>query len=102
MERSIHLAVVRLGCLDMTVETEWKKPINHLEEAARQQRIEMLYEKSGRSDRSHPMHSLYTGLFQEAPSAQVPGPSAPEPTTASPDHPVTGGPVTVGAEQQLG
>jgi len=59
--------------------------VNHLEEAARQQRMELLYEHSGRGDKSHPQHALYTGLFQEAPSAQVPGPSAPEPTTASPD-----------------
>ncbi|MCE2836200.1 MAG: hypothetical protein LW834_08010 [Cyanobium sp. 49614_E6] len=68
---------------------EWQ--INHLEESAKQERLELLYEQSGRGDRSHPLHALYTGLIQEAPSAQVPGPSAPEPATASPN----------GAEQQL-
>jgi hypothetical protein len=66
--------------------------INHLEETAKQERLELLYERSGRGDKTHPQHALYTGLFQEAPSAQVPGPSAPEPATASPDQ----------AEQQLG
>lgn len=54
------------------------------EQAARQARLELLYQQSGRADKSHPMHALYTGLFLEAPSAQVPGPSAPEPTAASP------------------
>jgi len=58
--------------------------INHLEETAKQERLELLYERSGRGEKTHPMHGLYTGLFQEAPSAQVPGPTAPEPATASP------------------
>lgn len=71
--------------------------INHLEETAKQERLELLYEQSGRGDKGHPLHALYTGLIQEAPSAQDPGPSAPDPTTASPDQPETGG-----AEQQLG
>jgi len=58
--------------------------INHLEEAAKQERIELLYQRSGRADPSHPFHAVFTGLVQEAPSAQAPGPSALEPAAASP------------------
>jgi hypothetical protein len=57
-----------------------------LEQQARQARLEMLYQQSGRAERGHPMHGLYTGLSLEAPSAQVPGPSAPEPAAASPSQ----------------
>ena len=32
----------------------------------RQDYLEDLYEKDGRGDKSHPMHSLYTGLFVAA------------------------------------
>jgi hypothetical protein len=68
----------------MAVDGEQRVLINHLEETAKQERLELLYKQAGRLEKSHPMHALFTGLFQEAPSAQVPGPSAPEPATASP------------------
>jgi hypothetical protein len=77
----------------MAANAEGPVRINHLEETAKQERLELLYERSGRSDKTHPQHALFTGLFQQAPSAQVPGPSAPEPATASPDDQ---------GEQQLG
>jgi len=35
------------------------------EDQERQQKLEELYEKDGRHDPSHPMHCLYTGLWQE-------------------------------------
>jgi len=68
----------------MTANAEGQVLINHLEEAAKQERLELLYERSGRGEATHPLHALYTGLFQEAPSAQVSGPTAPKPATASP------------------
>lgn len=68
----------------MAVDGGQRVLINHLEETAKQERLELLYKQDGRLEKSHPMYGLFTGLFQEAPSAQVPGPSAPEPATASP------------------
>jgi hypothetical protein len=85
----------------MTATVGWNRKCNHLEEAARQQRLELLYERAGRGDKSHPQHSLYTGLFQEAPSAQALGPSAPEPTTASLDQVDPGSNGQQSCEQQL-
>ena len=37
-----------------------------MEDQARYEYLEELYGKSGRSEVGHPMHSLYTGLYQEA------------------------------------
>ena len=37
---------------------------NCIEQGARQAFLEKLYEEDGRSDPSHQMHSLYTGLMQ--------------------------------------
>ena len=39
--------------------------VNHIEEQQRQQRLEQWYEEDGRSDKSHPMHALYTGLAEK-------------------------------------
>lgn len=36
--------------------------VNPAEEQRRQDRLDALYEKDGRNDKSHPMHALYTGL----------------------------------------
>ena len=36
-----------------------------MEDQARYEYLEELYRKSGRSEVGHPMHSLYTGLYQE-------------------------------------
>jgi len=37
---------------------------NPAEQSLRQAFLEKLYEEDGRRERSHPMHSLYTGLMQ--------------------------------------
>jgi hypothetical protein len=36
------------------------------QDQARQEYLEDLYNKDGRNDKSHPMHSLYTGLYMAA------------------------------------
>lgn len=36
--------------------------VNPIEEQKRQEQLDEWYEKDGRSDKKHPMHSLYTGL----------------------------------------
>lgn len=36
------------------------------QDQSRQDYLEELYEKDGRTEKSHPMHSLYTGLFVAA------------------------------------
>ena len=46
-------------------------------EQAKADRLELLYQRSGRADRSHPQHGLFTGLTAEAPSAQQTGDTAP-------------------------
>ena len=37
--------------------------MNYLEQQARQERLDALYEADGRHDPKHPMHALYTGLL---------------------------------------
>ena len=39
--------------------------IDHRVESKRQERLESWYEQDGRSDKSHPMHALYTGLAEK-------------------------------------
>jgi len=47
-------------------------------EQAKADRLELLYQRSGRADRSHPQHGLFTGLVAaDAPSAQQTGDAAP-------------------------
>jgi hypothetical protein len=58
--------------------------MNHLEEAAKAERLEQLYQRSGRAAKDHPQHGLFTGLAAESPSAQALGTSTPEPAAASP------------------
>ena len=49
-------------------------------EQAKADRLELLYQRSGRTDPSHPLHARYTGLVAaEAPSAQEAGDAAPAP-----------------------
>lgn len=48
-------------------ETTCKAPlVNVVEDQRRYEYLEELYRKSGRDVVGHPMHSLYTGLYQEA------------------------------------
>jgi len=49
------------------IETTCKAPwVRVVEDQARYEYLEELYRKSGRGEVGHPMHSLYTGLYQEA------------------------------------
>ena len=61
-------------------------------EQAKADRLELLYQRSGRADPSHSQHALFTGLVAaEAPSAQEAGDAAPSPaaTPAEQDGAVT-------------
>lgn len=40
------------------------------EQQARQDLLDDLYRRSGRDRKEHPMHALYTGLYQEWTAAQ--------------------------------
>lgn len=40
--------------------------VDYIEENKRQERLEALYIKDGRTDPAHPFHALYTGLHQQA------------------------------------
>jgi len=61
-------------------------------EQAKADRLEAVYQRSGRADRSHPLHGFYTGLMAEAPSAQQTGDTAPSvaATPAGPDGAAAG------------
>lgn len=49
-----------------SIETTCKAPwVRVMEDQARYEYLEELYRKSGRDQVGHPMHSLYTGLYQE-------------------------------------
>jgi hypothetical protein len=49
-----------------SIETTCKAPwVKVVEDQARYEYLEELYRKSGRGEVGHPMHSLYTGLYQE-------------------------------------
>jgi hypothetical protein len=39
--------------------------VNPIEEQKRQDRLERWYEKDGRTEKSHPFYSLYTGLAEK-------------------------------------
>lgn len=45
--------------------------INAAVEQAKADRLELLYQQSGRASKNHPMHALFTGLIAQAPSAQT-------------------------------
>lgn len=38
---------------------------DHIEQAARQERLELLYLADGRDSPDHPQHQLFTGLWQQ-------------------------------------
>jgi hypothetical protein len=59
--------------------------INWQEENAKVERLDLLYHADGRHHRDHPLHGLYTGLAQKAPSASEQGLPALAPTAASPE-----------------
>lgn len=49
------------------IETTCKAPwVKVVEDQKRYEYLEELYRKSGRDQAGHPMHALYTGLYQEA------------------------------------
>ena len=49
------------------IETTCKAPwVKVVEDQKRYEYLEELYRKSGRDQLGHPMHALYTGLYQEA------------------------------------
>ena len=48
--------------IETTCKASWVKV---MEDQARYEYLEELYRKSGRGEVGHPMHSLYTGLYQE-------------------------------------
>jgi hypothetical protein len=49
--------------IETTCKAPWERVV---EDQARYEYLEELYRKSGRDQVGHPMHSLYTGLYQEA------------------------------------
>ena len=60
----------------MTTQPSNELPCDPVRESQRQWLIDDLFRLSGRSDPSHPMHNLYTGLYQEwrAKTANEPAP----------------------------
>ena len=38
---------------------------DHMEQTARQERLELLYRADGRDSPDHPQHKLFTGLWQQ-------------------------------------
>jgi hypothetical protein len=49
--------------IETTCKAPWEMVV---EDLARHEHLEELYRKSGRDQVGHPMHSLYTGLYQES------------------------------------
>ena len=45
--------------------TDYLRDFDHKEEAKKQIFLDHMYKCAGREDPSHPMHSLYTGLYQD-------------------------------------
>lgn len=45
--------------------TDYLRDFDHKEEAKKQIFLDHMYKCLGREDPSHPMHSLYTGLYQD-------------------------------------
>ena len=66
-ERAASKLPITLLGMSESVETTCKAPwVKVMEDQARYEYLEELYRKSGRDEVGHPMHSLYTGLYQEA------------------------------------
>jgi len=50
-----------------TVENMRKKAVaDVVRQQQRQEELDAIYEKDGRTDKSHPMYGLYTGLFEQS------------------------------------
>jgi hypothetical protein len=43
---------------------------DHVEQMNRVHRLNKLYIEDGREDKNHPMHGLFTGLFQQSKSTK--------------------------------
>ncbi len=66
-ERAASKLPITLLQMSESIETTCKAPwVKVVEDQARYEYLEELYRKSGRDQVGHPMHSLYTGLYQEA------------------------------------
>jgi hypothetical protein len=66
-ERAASKLPITLSEMSESVETTCKAPWERvMEDQARYEYLEELYRKSGRDQVGHPMHSLYTGLYQGA------------------------------------
>jgi hypothetical protein len=69
----------------MAVDAQWNPlKLDWRVEQAKADRLEELYQRSGRAEEGHAYHGLFTGLAAESPSAQALGTSTPGPTAASP------------------
>jgi hypothetical protein len=65
-ERAASKLPITLLEMSESIETTCKAPwVKVVEDQARYEYLEELYRKSGRGEVGHPMHSLYTGLYQE-------------------------------------
>ena len=49
----------------MTTQPSNDNPCDRVAQQQRQDDLERLYRAAGRDRKSHPMHQLYTGLYQE-------------------------------------
>ena len=45
---------------------------DHQEQTKRQELLDQLYEEAGRFDPEHPLHAVYTGLYQDYLASQPP------------------------------
>ena len=65
-EKAASKLPITLLEMSQLIETTCKAPwVRVMEDQARYEYLEELYRKSGRDQVGHPMHSLYTGLYQE-------------------------------------
>jgi hypothetical protein len=65
--RAVSKLPITLVEMSELIETTCKAPwVRVMEDQARYEYLEELYRKSGRDQVGHAMHSLYTGLYQEA------------------------------------
>lgn len=52
--------------MNSTQANQHENPCDPIVQQARQDALDALYLEDGRSNREHPLHSLYTGLFMSA------------------------------------
>jgi hypothetical protein len=66
-ERAASKLPITLLEMSESIETTCKAPWERvIEDQKRYEYLEELYRKSGRDQVGHPLHSVYTGLYQEA------------------------------------